>query len=61
MLLTPLASVGLFFAFWINFACTKYLDRLPENWDWRIVCIFQLMVPIYVLCVLPGLPSSPRW
>ncbi|KAK2602125.1 hypothetical protein N8I77_008684 [Diaporthe amygdali] len=54
-------SVGLFFAFWINFACTKYLDRLPENWDWRIVCLFQLMVPIYVLSVLPGLPSSPRW
>ncbi|KAG8159314.1 hypothetical protein KVR01_010975 [Diaporthe batatas] len=54
-------SVGLFLAFWINFACTKYLHRLPANWDWRIVCIFQIMVPIYVLCILPGLPSSPRW
>lgn len=54
-------SIGLFFAFWINYACTKYLDRLPTNWDWRILCIFQLLVPVYVLAVLPGLPGSPRW
>lgn len=37
-------SFGLFFAFWTNYACTKYKSRLPENWDWKIVCIFQLMV-----------------
>lgn len=54
-------SIGLFLAFWINYACTKYVNRLPRNWDWKILCIFQLLVPIYVLAVLPGLPGSPRW
>ncbi|KAF3760344.1 general substrate transporter [Cryphonectria parasitica EP155] len=54
-------SIGLFFAFWINYACTKYTSRLPKNWDWRIVCIFQLLVPVYVLTILPFLPGSPRW
>ncbi|KAJ4423305.1 hypothetical protein N0V82_002032 [Gnomoniopsis sp. IMI 355080] len=54
-------SIGLFFAFWINYACTKYVDRLPKEWDWRILCIFQLLIPIYVLAVLPTLPGSPRW
>lgn len=54
-------SIGLFFAFWINYACTKYINQLPKEWDWRILCIFQLLIPIYVLAVLPTLPGSPRW
>ncbi|KAJ5804667.1 uncharacterized protein N7518_000970 [Penicillium psychrosexuale] len=53
-------SVGSFICFWINFACTKNVSQLGE-WDWRLVVIFQLLVPILILALLPTIPGSPRW
>jgi cell division protein FtsW (lipid II flippase) len=53
-------SVGSFICFWINFACTKHVVSLGE-WDWRLVVIFQLLVPILILVLLPTIPGSPRW
>ncbi|CAI7632822.1 unnamed protein product [Penicillium bialowiezense] len=53
-------SVGSFICFWINFACTKHVARLGE-WDWKMVVIFQLLVPVMILALLPTIPESPRW
>ncbi|KAJ5941030.1 hypothetical protein N7516_001198 [Penicillium verrucosum] len=53
-------SVGSFICFWINFACTKNVAKLGE-WDWKLVVIFQLLVPALILFLLPTIPGSPRW
>lgn len=53
-------SVGSFICFWINFACTKNVPKLGE-WDWKLVVIFQLLVPVLILVLLPTIPGSPRW
>ncbi|KAJ5204482.1 Major facilitator superfamily domain general substrate transporter [Penicillium cinerascens] len=53
-------SVGSFICFWINYACTKHVERLGE-WDWKLVVIFQLLVPILIVALLPTMPGSPRW
>ncbi|OQE30823.1 hypothetical protein PENFLA_c002G00560 [Penicillium flavigenum] len=53
-------SVGSFICFWINFACTKNVPKLGE-WDWKLVVIFQLLVPTMILALLPTIPGSPRW
>ncbi|CAG7948124.1 unnamed protein product [Penicillium nalgiovense] len=53
-------SVGSFICFWINFACTKNVPNLGE-WDWKLVVIFQLLVPTMILALLPTIPGSPRW
>ncbi|KAM0140265.1 hypothetical protein ACHAO1_002496 [Botrytis cinerea] len=53
-------SVGSFIAYWINFACQKHVEKLGE-WDWKMVVIFQMLVPIIILTLLPFIPESPRW
>ncbi|KAJ3523405.1 hypothetical protein NM208_g12463 [Fusarium decemcellulare] len=53
-------SVGAFIAYWINYICGKNREALGE-WDWRIVVIFQIMVPIFIIILLPFQPESPRW
>ena len=53
-------SVGSFICFWINYACTKNVSKLGE-WDWKLVVIFQLLVPVLILALLPTIPGSPRW
>ncbi|CAI7655523.1 unnamed protein product [Penicillium glandicola] len=53
-------SVGSFICFWVNFACTKNVSKLGE-WDWKLVVIFQLLVPVLILVLLPTIPGSPRW
>ncbi|OBT93220.1 hypothetical protein VE01_08834 [Pseudogymnoascus verrucosus] len=53
-------SVGAFFAYWVNYACSKNKTRLGD-WDWKIVVIFQLLLPIVIMVQLPFIPESPRW
>ncbi|KKK20158.1 hypothetical protein P175DRAFT_0529747 [Aspergillus ochraceoroseus IBT 24754] len=53
-------SVGSFICFWVNYACTKHTKKLGE-WDWKMVVIFQLLVPVLILILLPTIPGSPRW
>ncbi|KAJ5682386.1 hypothetical protein N7462_005551 [Penicillium macrosclerotiorum] len=53
-------SVGSFICFWINYACTKNVPKLGQ-WDWKLVVIFQLLVPVLILALLPTIPGSPRW
>ncbi|KPM43850.1 hypothetical protein AK830_g2654 [Neonectria ditissima] len=53
-------SVGAFIAYWINYACGLNREKLGQ-WDWRMVVIFQVMVPIFIIIALPFQPESPRW
>ena len=53
-------SVGSFICFWVNYACSKNVTKLGE-WDWKTVVIFQLLVPVIILCLLPTIPDTPRW
>ncbi|KAF2154783.1 sugar transporter [Myriangium duriaei CBS 260.36] len=53
-------SVGSFIAYWVNYACTKNVKKLGE-WDWKMVVIFQMLVPIIILAQVFIIPESPRW
>jgi hypothetical protein len=53
-------SVGSFIAYWINYACQKHVKTLGE-WDWKMVVIFQMLVPIIIISLLPWIPETPRW
>ncbi|KUI63106.1 putative quinate permease [Cytospora mali] len=53
-------SVGAFIAYWINYACSKNVHRLGE-WDWKMVVIFQILVPAIIIVLLPFQPETPRW
>ncbi|CAD0108817.1 unnamed protein product [Aureobasidium uvarum] len=53
-------SVGSFIAYWVNFACSKHRAALGE-WDWRMVTIFQLLMPVLILSQVFFIPETPRW
>lgn len=53
-------SVGSFICFWVNYACLNHSDRLGE-WDWKMVIMFQLLMPVLILVLLPTIPGTPRW
>lgn len=53
-------SVGSFIAYWINYACGLHREKLGE-WDWKMVVIFQALVPAIIIALLPFQPESPRW
>lgn len=53
-------SVGSFICFWVAYGCTQHSAALGE-WDWKMVVIFQLLVPVIILVLLPFIPGSPRW
>ncbi|KAF7712693.1 MFS-type Sugar/inositol transporter [Penicillium ucsense] len=53
-------SVGSFICFWIAYACTEHKATLG-HWDWKLIIIFQLLVPVIILVLLPTIPGSPRW
>lgn len=53
-------SVGSFIAYWVNYACQKHVATLGE-WDWRMVVIWQLLVPVLIIAQLPFIPETPRW
>jgi MFS family permease len=53
-------SVGSFIAYWVRYACARNVGKLG-NWDWRMVIIFQLLVPILIVAQVFFIPESPRW
>ncbi|EPE10558.1 sugar transporter [Ophiostoma piceae UAMH 11346] len=53
-------SVGSFIAYWINYACSLHREKLGE-WDWKMVVIFQILVPLIIIVLLPFQPETPRW
>lgn len=53
-------SVGSFIAYWVSFATSKHPKGLGE-WDWKMVVIFQLLVPVLILSQVFFIPESPRY
>lgn len=53
-------SVGSFIAYWVSYATSKHPKGLGE-WDWKMVVIFQLLVPVLILSQVFFIPESPRW
>lgn len=53
-------SVGSFIAYWVSYATSKHPKGLGE-WDWKMVVIFQMLVPIIILSQIFFIPESPRW
>ncbi|KAL0941966.1 Quinate permease 6 [Colletotrichum truncatum] len=53
-------SVGSFIAYWINYGAAQRRQTLGD-WDWKMVVIFQLMMPVIIIAQLPFIPESPRW
>jgi len=53
-------SVGSFICFWVAYACSKHTKTLGE-WDWRMIVIFQILVPIIILSLIWTIPDTPRW
>lgn len=53
-------SVGAFIAYWIGYATSKHIPELGD-WDWKLVVIFQVLVPVIILGLLFTIPGSPRW
>lgn len=52
-------SVGAFIAYWVAYACSKHKASLGM-WDWKMVVIFQMLVPTIIITQLPFLPETPR-
>lgn len=52
-------SVGAFIAYWINYASSG--RKSLGEWDWRMVVIFQILVPLIIIVLLPFMPETPRW
>jgi MFS family permease len=52
-------SVGAFIAYWVAYACAKHKATLG-NWDWKMVVIFQMLVPLIIITQIPFLPETPR-
>ncbi|KAF4463546.1 quinate permease [Fusarium albosuccineum] len=53
-------SVGSFIAYWINYACSENREGMGQ-WDWKMVVIFQIMVPAIVCLAVLFIPETPRW
>lgn len=44
----------------MNYACSKNPKHLGE-WDWKMVVIFQLLMPCLILAQVFFIPETPRW
>ena len=53
-------SVGSFIAYWVNYGASEHTASLGE-WDWKMVVIFQLLVPVIILILIWFIPGTPRW
>jgi MFS family permease len=53
-------SVGSFIAYWVSYATSKHPKGLGE-WDWKMVVIFQILMPLIILSQIFFIPESPRW
>ncbi|KAF2145679.1 uncharacterized protein K452DRAFT_356082 [Aplosporella prunicola CBS 121167] len=53
-------SVGSFLAYWVNYGCQEHKEKLG-HWDWRMVVLFQVLMPILILVQLWFIPETPRW
>lgn len=53
-------SVGSFICFWVGYATSKH-EKAVGEWEWKIVLLFQLLVPTIICILVPFIPETPRW
>lgn len=49
---------GVMISYWIDLGFS-FLE--PSSIAWRFPIAFQILLAIFILCIIPGLPESPRW
>lgn len=49
---------GVMLSYWIDLGFS-FLE--PSTIAWRFPIAFQIILALFVLCGIPGLPESPRW
>lgn len=49
---------GVMLSYWIDLGFS-FLE--PSSIAWRFPIAFQIILAIFILCFIPGLPESPRW
>ncbi|TKA77212.1 hypothetical protein B0A55_02581 [Friedmanniomyces simplex] len=49
---------GVMLSYWIDLGFS-FLD--PSDVSWRFPIAFQILLAIFIVCLIPGLPESPRW
>lgn len=49
---------GVMISYWIDLGFS-FLD--PNPVAWRFPIAFQIALALFIVCVIPGLPESPRW
>jgi MFS family permease len=49
---------GVMLSYWIDLGFS-FLD--PSSISWRFPIAFQIILAIFIVCAIPGLPESPRW
>jgi hypothetical protein len=45
-------------SYWIDLGFS-FLE--PSTISWRFPIAFQIVLAVFILCIIPGLPESPRW
>jgi MFS family permease len=49
---------GVMLSYWIDLGFS-FLE--PSSIAWRFPIGFQIVLAVFILCFIPGLPESPRW
>jgi MFS family permease len=49
---------GVMISYWIDLGFS-FLE--PSSIAWRFPIAFQIVLAVFILCFIPGLPESPRW
>lgn len=49
---------GVMLSYWIDLGFS-FLE--PSTISWRFPIAFQIILAIFIVCLIPGLPESPRW
>ncbi|KAI2624777.1 hypothetical protein GGS21DRAFT_546779 [Xylaria nigripes] len=57
----PPYSVGSFIAYWVAYATKLHKKSLGSNGYWRLVVVFQILVPFIIFLLQSWQPESPRW
>jgi MFS family permease len=49
---------GVMLSYWLDLGFS-FLE--PSEISWRFPIAFQIILAIAIVCLIPGLPESPRW
>lgn len=49
---------GVMLSYWVDLGFS-FLE--PNPICWRFPIAFQIILALFILCTIPGLPESPRW